>query len=91
MRRSGDGEVVQATSFGAHSFDQVAGASYREIFDLADWDHSVGINVPGQSGQPGAKHYDDLLPLWLAGRYFPLAYSRAAVDAVTTDTLELIP
>ncbi len=91
MRRSGDGEVVQATSFGSHSFDQTAGASYREIFDLADWDHSVSINVPGQSGQPGAKHYDDLLPLWLDGRYFPLSYSKAAVDAATTDTLDLMP
>jgi penicillin amidase len=91
MRRSGDGGVVQATSFGAHSYDQTGGASYREIFDLADWDRSVGINVPGQSGQPNAKHYDDLLPLWLEGRYFPLAYSKRAVDAVTTDTLQLTP
>jgi len=91
MRRSGDGEVVQATSFGSQSFDQTAGASYREVIDLADWDHSVGINVPGQSGQPGAKHYEDLLPLWLDGRYFPLSYSRAAVDAVTSDTLQLMP
>jgi len=32
--------------------DQLLGASYREIFDLEDWDRSVGINVPGQSGSP---------------------------------------
>jgi penicillin G amidase len=51
----------------------------------------VGINVPGQSGQPGSKHYDDLLPLWSTGQYFPLSYSRAAVDAATTDVLQLIP
>jgi penicillin amidase len=91
LRRSGDGEVVQATSFSDGSFDQDDGASYREIFDLADWDASVGINVPGQSGQPAARHYDDLLPMWLEGRYFPLSYSRKAVDAVTSDLLELIP
>ena len=52
---------------------------------------SVAINVPGQSGQPGSKHYDDLLPLWSAGRYFPLRYSRSAVDAVTADVLTLEP
>ena len=91
IQRPGDGDVVQATSFDDGSFDQVAGASYREIFDLADWDNSAGINVPGQSGQPGSKHYDDLLPLWSTGQYFPLSYSRAAVDAATTDVLLLIP
>jgi penicillin G amidase len=89
--RSGDGDVVQATDMGDASLDQVSGASYREIFDLADWDRSVAINVPGQSGQPGSKHYDDLLPLWSNGRYFPLNYSRAAVDAATTDVLRLTP
>ena len=73
------------------SYDQIYGASYREIFDLADWDKSVGINVPGQSGQPGSKHYDDLLPLWREGKYFPLAYTKSAVDAVTTDVLDLTP
>jgi penicillin G amidase len=86
--------VVQATSLDRKTFDQVAGASYREIFDLADWDRSLAVNVPGQSGQsgqPGSPHYDDLLPLWREGRYFQLAYSRKAVDAVTTDVLELTP
>jgi penicillin G amidase len=89
--RSGDGEVVQATSPDLKTFEQVAGASYREVFDLSDWDNSLAINVPGQSGQPGSPHYDDLLPLWLKGQYFQLAYSRGAVDGVTTDVLELEP
>ncbi len=89
--RPGDGDTVQATSFINASFDQISGASYREILDLADWDRSVAINVPGQSGQPGSPHYDDLLPLWSSGRYFPLAYSQTAIDAATTDTLDLMP
>jgi penicillin G amidase len=83
--------VVQATSLDRKTFEQVAGASYREVFDLSDWDNSLAINVPGQSGQPGSPHYDDLLPLWRTGQYFQLAYSRGAVDAVTTDVLELEP
>jgi penicillin amidase len=91
LPRSGDGEVVQATSFSDGSLEQDDGASYREIFDLADWDASAGINTPGQSGQPAAKHYADLLPLWLEGRYFPLSYSKKAVDSVTSDSLNLIP
>ena len=91
VARPGDGDVVQATEYDPGSFDQTSGASYREIFDLSDWDNSVAINVPGQSGQPGSKHYDDLLPLWSSGQYFPLKYTRAAVDAVTADVLILKP
>ncbi|MGB8472598.1 MAG: penicillin acylase family protein [Candidatus Acidiferrum sp.] len=89
--RLGDGSTVDATYYGESSFNQLAGASYREIFDLSDWDKAVGVNVPGQSGQPGSVHYDDLLPLWLHGEYFPLRYSKGAVDRETTDVLELRP
>jgi len=91
VERPGDGDVVQATDYDNGSFEQTSGASYREIFDLADWDKSVAINAPGQSGQPGSPHYDDLLPLWSSGKYFPLKFSKAAVDAVTTDLLILQP
>jgi len=89
--RPGDGYTVDATAFYGGSFNQLAGASYREIFDLSDWDEGVGVNVPGQSGQPGSAHYDDLIPLWTNGQYFPLSFSKAAVDRQTTDVLELKP
>ena len=89
--RPGDGSTVDATYFGGASFDQLAGASYREIFDLSDWDNAAAVNVPGQSGQPGSVHYDDLLPLWVNGQYFPLRYSKPSVDRETTDVLELKP
>jgi len=89
--RLGDGYTVNATYYGGGSFDQLAGASYREIFDLSDWDNALGVNVPGQSGQPASPHYDDLLPLWTRGQYFPLRYSRQAIDRETTDVLELKP
>jgi penicillin G amidase len=89
--RSGDGETVGATAFGHDSFEQVAGASYREILDTGDWDRSVAVNTPGQSGEPGSTHYSDLLQLWSDGRYFPLMYSEAAVKKVAEDILELQP
>lgn len=89
--RSGDGDVVQATSPDRQTFEQISGASYREVFDLGDWDRSLAINVPGQSGQPDSPHYDDLLTLWRTGQYFQLAYSKSAVDAVTTDVMMLEP
>jgi len=89
--RPGDGYTVDATAFYGGSFNQLAGASYREIFDLSDWDKGVGVNVPGQSGQPGSTHYDDLIPLWTQGQYFPLRFSKSAVDRDTMDVLELKP
>jgi penicillin amidase len=82
---------VNATGYYGGSFDQVSGASYREILDTSDWDRSVAVNTPGQSGQPGSTHYSDLLPLWDQGKYFPLAYSKEAVEKVTTDRLTLTP
>ncbi len=91
VERPGDGDVLQATWFDDGSFDQLDGASYRQIMDVANWDNSRAINVPGQSGQPSSKHYADLLPLWRDGRYFPLVYSKAAVDRNTSDTLQLVP
>ena len=89
--RPGDEYTVNATGYSGNSFDQVSGASYREILDLSNWDQSVAVNTPGQSGQPGSPHYSDLLPLWSEGKYFPLVYSREAVEKETTDTLVLTP
>jgi penicillin amidase len=85
----GAGNTVMATA-GAN-FRQTAGASYREIIDLADFDNSVAINVPGQSAQPESPHYADLLTLWGRGEYFPLVYSRARVEKETKHILILGP
>ncbi len=89
--RPGDEYTVNATGYFDDSLAQVSGASYREILDTSDWDQSLAVNTPGQSGEPGSKHYSDLLPLWDQGRYFPLSYSRSAVEGVTTDRLTLTP
>ncbi len=68
-----------------------SGASFREIIDLSDWDNSVGTNVPGQSGQPGSPHYDDLVSFWENGEYFPLLFSREAIVENTANLLTLRP
>ena len=51
-----------------------------EMDKAAALDRSVAINTPGQSGQPGSDHYADLMPLWDEGRYFPVAFTRQAVE-----------
>jgi penicillin amidase len=91
LPRPGDEYTVNATGDEGDSWEQVSGASYREILDTGDWDRSVAVNTPGQSGQPGSPHYSDLMPLWDAGEYFPMGYSRQAVENQTTDRLTLEP
>ncbi len=88
VARSGDGTVPFATGGGSR---QTAGASFREVIDLADWDRSATINVPGMSGQPGSVFYGNLLSLWAAEKYHPMAFSRAAVEASASRRLELRP
>jgi len=87
--RPGDANTVNATS-GA-GYLQTAGASWREILDVGDWDRSVITNVPGESGGPASPHYSDLLQDWAAGRYHLLPYSRKAVEAATEERIELFP
>jgi penicillin amidase len=88
--RPGDGLTPNATSYNAQ-FEQISGASYRQIFDLADWDRGLATSTPGQSGQPGSPHYADLLPLWAEGKYFPLLFSRAKVEQSTRHRMVLKP
>jgi len=91
LARPGDGYTVNATWVSSDSWDQTDGASYRQILDTSDWDQSVAVNTPGQSGQPASAHYSDLAPLWDVGGYFPLVYSAAAVKTATSDALILEP
>lgn len=67
------------------------GATFREIFDLADWDLGLATTAPGQSGQPGSPFYGDQIESWANGDYFPLAFSREAVEEVTEHRLVLRP
>ncbi|HVL67964.1 MAG TPA: penicillin acylase family protein [Vicinamibacterales bacterium] len=67
------------------------GASYREIFDVSDWDRSLVINTPGQSGQPGSPFYGNLLQEWADEKYFTLAFSREAVERAAAHRLTLRP
>jgi penicillin amidase len=86
----GDSYTLNAARYNDR-FEHTHGASYRQVFDLADWDAGQVTSTPGQSGQLGSPHYDDLLPLWARGEFFPLAFSRAKVEAVTTNRLWLMP
>ena len=43
------------------------------------------------SADPASPHYRDLAPLWAEGRYFPLLYSRGAIEKAAESRLVLRP
>lgn len=67
------------------------GANFRRIIDLADLDRSVASNSPGQSAQPGSPFYDNLVENLGNGEYFPLLYTRGAVEERAAHRLMLQP
>ncbi len=63
----------------------------RMVLEPSDWDRSRAMNAPGQSGSPDSAHCADLVRLWSAGDYFPLAFTDSAVQANAEATLTLVP
>ena len=86
--RGGYGGTVHNTGNGDN---QTSGASFMIVADTADWDNSVGLNTPGQAGDPDSPHYRDLFEVWARDRYFPIFFSRAKVDSVTESVTLLRP
>jgi penicillin amidase len=58
---------------------------------VSNWDNSLTVNTPGQSGQPESPFYGNLLPIWAEDQYFPMAFSRALVDQKAAHRLTLQP
>jgi penicillin G amidase len=88
LPRGGDATTVSATGNGDN---QTSGGSLKMIADTEDWDNSVAINTPGQSGNPDDPHYRDLFELWARGKYFTLAYTKRTVESVKESVLKLEP
>jgi penicillin G amidase len=87
----GSGATPMHTGYRPSDFRVIAGASVRLVMDVGDWDRSVCINAPGQSGDPRSPHYRDLTGRWAAGDYVPMLYTRAAVDAAARTVIRLVP
>ncbi|RZQ60579.1 penicillin acylase family protein [Amycolatopsis suaedae] len=72
-------------------YRQFAGASFRMVLDVGNWDASLAINAPGQSGDPRSPGYRALAEKWRTGQYFPLLYSRAEVERNAAQRIILLP
>jgi len=87
----GSSSTPRAGTWNASDFRQISGASVRFVLDVGAWDNSMVINTPGQSGDPMSPHYRDLFPLWAAGAYVPMRFTRAAVESDAGLVMKLTP
>ena len=91
LSKSGDPNTVSAAVYDPQGFRAEIGATFRIVMDVGGWDNSMGVNAPGQSGDPSSVHYRDLVPLWMKGEYFPLVYSESRVRSSAEQTIVLRP
>ncbi len=91
--RGGDVDTVNNTGFREDDpgFRQSGGASFRMVLDVGDWDRSLAMNSPGQSGDPRSPHYRDLFELWASDLAFPLLYTRERIREAAERRIVLEP
>ena len=91
LPKAGSGSAVMNAGYRPSDFRVTSGASFRMVLDVGNWDASVAVNAPGQSGDPRSPHYGALAEKWAAEEYVPLLYSKEAVDAAAAVVIKLTP
>lgn len=91
LPKHGGAFTVNQSNFKESDFRLTVGPSVRMVVDVGHWDESRVVNCPGQSGDPASPHYRDLMPMWRTGKYFPLLYSRKAVENNAEKRIRLVP
>ena len=89
--RGGSGFTTNSTSISANDLLVRAGASYRQVIDVGNWDAASMTNAPGQSGDPRSPFYSNLLKGWAEDGAFPLLFSREKVLAHKAITIQMSP
>jgi penicillin G amidase len=88
MPRGGNGSTPGMTTNGDN---QNAGATFRIVVDVADWDKAMFTNAPGQSGDVSSPFYKNLFERWATDKHFPVYYSREKIEKVARGKLILKP
>ncbi|MDA8686714.1 penicillin acylase family protein, partial [Robiginitalea sp.] len=66
-------------SANAYGDNNTSGASFRILVDTKDWERTLGINSPGQSGNPESPFYKNLFDIWAGDGYFTVPYEEVNV------------
>jgi penicillin amidase len=92
VRVEGDGNTVMRISYNrTDRFKAWEYPSWRQLFDVGEWDESRVILATGQSGHPMSPYYFDQNDLWRQGEYRRQPFSREAVAAAARHRLLLVP
>jgi penicillin amidase len=93
VRVGGNTDTVLATSQvpGEPFETRLSAPSWRQVIDVGNWDACGGIHLPGQSGQPGSRHYRDLSRRWKTNRQFPLYWTAALTRRHARARLTILP
>lgn len=88
LPRGGYSYTPSANSYGDNN---TTGGSFKLIVDTEHWEKALGINTPGQSGDPESPFYKNLFELWANDKYFPVYYSRKKIEESSVETVKMIP
>lgn len=86
--RGGNGYTVGSTG---GNYNQSSGASFKVIIDTGNWDESLFMNSPGQSGNPDSPFYKNLFDAWAKDKYLPLFYTRPKIESTAAHKINLKP
>jgi penicillin amidase len=89
---AGDGTTLMRISWNRTTpFTAWEHPSWRQIFDVGQWDDARVILPAGQSGHPMSPFYFDQNEAWRTGQYRTQPFSRGAVQAAAKHRLLLVP
>jgi penicillin amidase len=89
---NGDGFTVNRVSYNRlEPFTAWEIPSWRQLFDVGQWDDARVVLPAGQSGHPLSPHFFDQNEMWRQGQYRQQPFSRAAVEAARAHRLLLVP
>jgi len=63
--------------------------SYRQIYEVGNWDKARTVNSTGQSGHPLSTQYNDQIEMWREGEYHVMPWSREAVEREVVNKMTL--
>ena len=88
LPRGGNGYTVGSTG---SAENQSSGASFRILMDTKNWDKTLMINTPGQSGDYKSPFYSNLFLLWANDGYFPAYFSKSLIEQNMDNIIMFIP
>lgn len=89
---AGGDDLVNATGWDAtEGFEVDWLPSMRMLVDLGDLANSLTVHTTGQSGHADHPHYDDMIPMWQTGEYYPMLWHRQGIEQNAESVQVLVP